>query len=188
MLRLGLIRHSSSLIVRRCGERGVLIRFGDEIDLGLNEKALRLVDVLDKSSLPKGIKDVLPAYASVLVKYDPMEVSYDQVIRHVDEAVKVASSASYSESSSSNAVVEIPTIYDGEDLESASRYAGMESKDEVVLAHQNGSYRVYFLGFTGGFPYLGGLPPSLVNVPRLDTPRQIVRRTNQVTHMHSINR
>ena len=33
---------------------------------------------------------------------------------------------------------------------------------------------MYFIGFTGGFPYLGGLPAELASVPRLPTPRQKV--------------
>ena len=45
---------------------------------------------------------------------------------------------------------------------------------QVVRLHSGGDYRVHFIGFTGGFPYLGGLPAELATVPRLSTPRQLV--------------
>lgn len=44
----------------------------------------------------------------------------------------------------------------------------------MVQRHVAGEYRVHFIGFTGGFPYLGGLPSELASIPRLSTPRQLV--------------
>ncbi len=41
---------------------------------------------------------------------------------------------------------------------------------EVVDLHSGVDYRVYMIGFTPGFPYLGGLSKKLAT-PRLDTPR-----------------
>jgi inhibitor of KinA len=43
----------------------------------------------------------------------------------------------------------------------------------VVRIHSTGQYLVYFLGFSPGFPYLGGLPPEIAT-PRLATPRRLV--------------
>jgi KipI family sensor histidine kinase inhibitor len=68
--------------------------------------------------------------------------------------------------------VEIGVVYDGEDLAEVAELAGM-SEAEVVERHTAGDYRVAFLGFTPGFPYLVGLDPAL-RVPRLDTPREAV--------------
>jgi KipI family sensor histidine kinase inhibitor len=69
-------------------------------------------------------------------------------------------------------VVRIPTCYGGvhgPDLAEVARLAGMTA-DEVVRRHTAPSYLVHFLGFTPGFPYLGGLDPGLAT-PRLDSPR-----------------
>eukprot|EP01048_Picozoa_sp_COSAG05_P007878 COSAG05_NODE_573_length_8601_cov_58.330981_10_plen_189_part_00 len=63
---------------------------------------------------------------------------------------------------------------DGPDIDAAAALSGLGSADAVIAAHADATYRVYFLGFTGGFPYLGGLPAALAAVPRLDTPRQAV--------------
>ena len=52
----------------------------------------------------------------------------------------------------------------GPDIEEVARVAGLSGPDEVAAAHAGGDYRVFFLGFTGGFPYLGGLPSELTSV------------------------
>jgi inhibitor of KinA len=44
----------------------------------------------------------------------------------------------------------------------------------VARLHSGGDYLVHAIGFTPGFPYLGGLPRAL-HMPRLDTPRERVR-------------
>ena len=66
-------------------------------------------------------------------------------------------------------VVELPTVYDGEDLPLVARHWGM-SVDEVVERHTGTGFRVAFCGFAPGFGYLTGLPAEL-HVPRLATPR-----------------
>ncbi len=66
-------------------------------------------------------------------------------------------------------LVEVPTIYDGEDLPLVARHWGVPV-DEVVRRHTGTEFRVAFCGFAPGFGYLTGLPAELA-VPRLDTPR-----------------
>ena len=71
--------------------------------------------------------------------------------------------------------LEIPVKYGGEcgpDLEDVARHTGL-SPAEVVRLHASAEYLVYFLGFSPGFPYLGGLPPQLAT-PRLSAPRKKV--------------
>lgn len=69
--------------------------------------------------------------------------------------------------------VEIPVRYDGPDLQDVAVAADL-SPEDVIRLHSSETYRVYFLGFTGGFPYLGGLPAALASVPRLDASRKRV--------------
>ncbi len=66
-------------------------------------------------------------------------------------------------------LVEVPMIYDGEDLPLVARHWGVPV-DEVVRRHTGTEFRVAFCGFAPGFGYLTGLPAELA-VPRLDTPR-----------------
>ena len=72
-------------------------------------------------------------------------------------------------------IVEIPTLYGGEfgpDIGFVAENAGM-SESDVIEIHSGADYLVYAMGFSPGFPYLGGLDPRL-NTPRLTTPRTLI--------------
>lgn len=69
----------------------------------------------------------------------------------------------------SGEVVEVPTVYDGPDLEEVARLTGM-TPDQVVAAHTAEPWRVAFTGFAPGFGYLVRQDTPLV-VPRRDEPR-----------------
>ena len=66
-------------------------------------------------------------------------------------------------------LVEIPVVYDGEDLAGVARRTGLAA-DDVIACHCGRDYRVWLLGFAPGFPYLGVLDEAL-HLPRRDTPR-----------------
>jgi KipI family sensor histidine kinase inhibitor len=66
-------------------------------------------------------------------------------------------------------LVEVPTVYDGPDLEDVARLWQMTTA-EVVTTHTGTEFTVGFCGFAPGFPYCTGLPAAL-HVPRLDVPR-----------------
>jgi KipI family sensor histidine kinase inhibitor len=66
-------------------------------------------------------------------------------------------------------LVEIPTVFDGEDLPAVAELwdvAVPTAVERLVAAPM----RVAFCGFAPGFAYLSGLPPQWA-VPRLDAPR-----------------
>eukprot|EP00629_Pelagomonadales_sp_RCC1024_P000955 CAMPEP_0119269950 /NCGR_PEP_ID=MMETSP1329-20130426/7142_1 /TAXON_ID=114041 /ORGANISM="Genus nov. species nov., Strain RCC1024" /LENGTH=290 /DNA_ID=CAMNT_0007269953 /DNA_START=140 /DNA_END=1009 /DNA_ORIENTATION=- len=154
---------------RSAGEGAVLMRFGTGIDEAVSERVLARLAALDASERPEGVLDVLPAYASLGILFDPTIVAREAVeawcLSGADDA-----------HASEPRTVEIPVKYDGPDLDAAAELAGLASGAEAAAAHAAGAYRVYFLGFTGGFPYLGGLGAALARVPRLATPRQLVPR------------
>jgi len=66
-------------------------------------------------------------------------------------------------------LVEVPTTYDGADLDDVARIWGM-TRAEAVATHTGTAFVVAFCGFTPGFAYCTGLPDDLA-VPRLDRPR-----------------
>ena len=47
------------------------------------------------------------------------------------------------------------------------------TESEVISLHSGTDYLVYTMGFSPGFPYLGGLDPRL-NTPRLQSPRTLI--------------
>jgi KipI family sensor histidine kinase inhibitor len=71
--------------------------------------------------------------------------------------------------SDSGPLVEVPTVYHGEDLAEVARWWGV-TPDEAARRHSGCSFRVAFCGFAPGFAYLTGLPDNLA-VPRRPTPR-----------------
>ena len=75
----------------------------------------------------------------------------------------------------SQRTVEVPVYYGsdyGPDLPRVAEHAGL-SQDEVIKRHSRGDYLVYFIGFSIGFPYFGGMDSS-IGMPRLDVPRKKV--------------
>jgi KipI family sensor histidine kinase inhibitor len=154
----------------RAGESAVLARFGAKIDLEISKRVLACLSTLDKKSKPDGIGEMLPGYASVLVRFDPLRVSRQEV----EDWIRDAADAGSAQKLEPPRNITIPVKYGGDggpDLEEIAKICGLGSAADVIAAHSGGDYRVYFLGFLGGFPYLGGLQPPLTAVGRLSTPR-----------------
>jgi inhibitor of KinA len=116
---------------------------------------------------------VVPAFCSVAVYYRPEafepQPSAFQQLRLAIEAVLEAGVES---ASGQERVVRVPVCYGGEygpDLEEVAGACGMTT-DEVVRSHVASEHVVFMLGFSPGFPYIGGLDPRL-SLPRRPTPR-----------------
>jgi KipI family sensor histidine kinase inhibitor len=67
-------------------------------------------------------------------------------------------------------MIELRVRYNGDDLETLADDLGV-SVERVIAAHTSAEYRVDFLGFSPGFPYLSGGNPLFADVPRRRTPR-----------------
>ena len=153
-------------VFRAAGDQAVLVEFGDEISPETNARVHGLARAIEEASI-EGVVDLIPAYDSLLVQYDATAVSMgDLQARIMDlDSERVASAEG-------GRVVELPVLYGGEhgpDIERVAEHAGM-SVDEVIRLHSGTDYLVYMLGFTPGFPYLGGLDDRLAT-PRVATPR-----------------
>ena len=173
----GQYRSLSDAWFRPVGEGALLLRFGTDIDIDTNTQVLDFMRHLDSSPPQAGITEILPAYASLLIHFDPTLLNTTQVEAWCRQEATQLASASTPTSSPLPRTVSIPVHYGGKhgpDLQEAAALANLASADEAASIHASGDYRVYFLGFTGGFPYMGGLPKELMSVPRLTTPRQLV--------------
>ena len=111
-----------------------------------------------------GVVNLHPAYASVLIVFDPMRTAHADVERAAAGAIGGAGRAGVEH--------RIEVTYDGPDLEEVARLHGM-SAERVVELHTGAEYGVAFLGFVPGFAYLTGLPEAL-RTPRLAEPRRVV--------------
>jgi inhibitor of KinA len=149
-------------------DRSLLLVFDDRISLAAHWDVLRLTPRLGSV---RGVTNVHPAYASILIDFDPRKIRHRDIERVATELFAQAASAPLPEPRT----VEIPVAYggaNGPDLDAVAELTG-HTPDEVVAMHSGAEYLVYFLGFSPGFPYLGGLPESIA-APRLETPRRRV--------------
>jgi inhibitor of KinA len=150
------------------GEGGVVVELGDGIDPAVNARVHQLAGAVTER-LGEEVLEAVPSYRSLLVIHDPLRTSRERVVERLRSLVEELEQAP---ALAPQRVVRIPTCYGGvhgPDLAEVARLAGMTA-DEVVRRHAAPSYLVHFLGFTPGFPYLGGLDPGLAT-PRLDSPR-----------------
>jgi inhibitor of KinA len=151
-------------------DQSLLVYLGNDIGQAAHEKVLHLVRAIETAS-PEWLRNLQPAYCSVLISFDLVQVT------HHDVEVFVRSLAGPSDkvSSAPSRTVEIPVCYGGEfgpDLEEAAALISLSS-ERVIELHAAALYRAYFLGFAPGFAYLGDLPSEL-ELPRLSTPRKKV--------------
>jgi len=152
--------------IRRASDRSLLITFADEISLEAHQQVSALTHALERA---RGILNVHPAYASVLIDYDPHLFTYDEVERLVHKQIDAHPPAT------ERRHIEIPVVYGGEcgpDLADVAAHTGL-SPERVIDLHASADYLVYFVGFSTCFPYLGGLPNELAT-PRLSAPRKHV--------------
>ena len=153
------------------GDSALLIRFGDEINLEVNQR-VHALDALLRAETITGITEAVPAYTTLLVHYDPLELTYENLLEWVNVTMERVESSS----SRKPRLIEVPVRYGGKsgpDLEWVATQHHL-SIPKVVRLHTDQTYTVYMMGFTPGFPYLGKLHTSLVT-PRLDSPRTLVR-------------
>ena len=146
-------------------DSSLLVVFGDTISAALHRQVMALFHALQAKRDPS-IRNLHPGYASLLIDFDPLRVTHDELTALV-QRLESAGTASTGDS-----VVVIPVCYHSEfgpDLADVAAHAGL-SVEEVIRLHTSPTYLVYFLGFTPGFAYLGGLPEPL-HTARLATPR-----------------
>ena len=108
--------------------------------------------------------EFVPAFTTVLVKFEEAEqalATKEDLLRRFEKCEAVALPP--------RPVVEIPVVYTGIDLQRVAELHALTTRD-IIEIHSATVYKVYMLGFSPGFPYLGDLDPRL-HTPRLSSPR-----------------
>jgi inhibitor of KinA len=149
------------------GDAGMLVAFGNRID----PKVSRLVQMADaclRGRQPKGIVELVPAYATLLIHYDPLVLSFAEVRQWAEEQLSRAEEAP----SAKPRKITVPVRYgglEGPDLPAVAALHHL-TIEETARVHAGRDYTVYMMGFTPGFPYMGILEEA-IDTPRLQSPR-----------------
>lgn len=149
--------------VSRFGPAALLVEFAEKVDLESLARCRGLLSCFDEKP-PDGLRDVTPAFCSLLLEFDDPNRASEQFGK-LDRLLKSARAQPLTEAP----LHEIPICYDGADIE---EFAGrkMLSVSDVIELHASPIYSVFLIGFSPGFPYLGPLD-SRLHAPRRDTPR-----------------
>lgn len=158
--------------IKAAGDKDLLVEFEDRIDPDVNDKVHGLYDSL-KIEEVEGIEECIPSYRSLLISYNPLKIEFNELKDFLYDLSREVENKDVSDLQ--HRIIEVPTVYGGEygpDLEDVARINSL-SVDEVIDIHSGQRYRVYMMGFTPGFPYLGGMSEK-ISTPRLEDPRKVI--------------
>jgi inhibitor of KinA len=153
-------------------DRTLLVSFGDRIDRAAHRRVRALLASLQQTP-PAAIRNLHPAYCSLLIAFDPRGSTHQDLER----AIRDRLDRLRPEAVAPGRPVEVPVCYDAEfgpDLAPLADAAGLTT-GQVVRLHSETTYTVYFLGFVPGFAYLGEVPETIA-AARLAVPRRRVER------------
>ncbi len=151
-------------------DSSLLVEFGTSISPEIYARVLALFRALQAEKQTR-IRNLHPAYASLLIDFNPFEITHAELEEYVRELTELTTIAT----DTSSRTISIPVCYDADfapDLSDVAAHNGISTNDVIDL-HTSTTYLVYFLGFSPGFAYLGGLDSKL-HTPRLATPRKHV--------------
>jgi KipI family sensor histidine kinase inhibitor len=149
------------------GDRCLLVELGDEISPAVNQNVQELFTALDMHPID-GIMELVPSYRSLMVVYDPLTISPADLKRAIGDTYDHLNQTELPEPRT----IDIPIVYGGQrgpDLEFVAQHHHL-TPQEVIDYHTQPIYRVYMIGFTPGYPYLGEVPDAIAT-PRRETPR-----------------
>jgi len=150
------------------GDSALIVEFGDVISLEINRKVVALNEAILKAKI-QGIEELVPTYRSLLVRYNPLKTTYEQLVFCIKDVEKRLRK---SQIKVKGKKIIIPVVYGeeyGPDLTYVAQYHNL-TEEQVIKLHSEKEYKVYMIGFVAGFPYLGEVVDDIAT-PRLETPR-----------------
>jgi len=148
--------------LRPVSDCAVLVEFAETLSDSAHEAVLALDRALGEEALA-GQTEVVPAYVSLMVVFDPLVTDHAAVIAGAKARIGHADAGL---GPGQEHVVGV--VYDGADLAEVARRTGLRA-DEVIAAHTGVSYRVALFGFAPGYAYLGG-GLGVIGLPRKEKP------------------
>ncbi len=169
------------------GERVIIVQFKQEISIDVNNQVYSYVHLVKNANI-SGVEQIIPAFSSVAIRYNPLEIGYNDIV----DQLKRLDSSDIKLPKEARRTIYIPIVYggeDGPDLIDVAKKSGL-SIEEVIKIHSSKEYLVYMLGFIASYPYCGNLDKRL-SLPRKKTPQLKVQKgtiaiANQQTIIYPI--
>lgn len=153
------------------GDKALVMEFGNEISQEINSKVRAMMLAIDSKELD-GIVEIIPTYRSLMIHYNPLNIKYERLLEELKRIENEIDNIDIPLPK----VIEIPTVYGGDygpDIENVVGHSGL-TKEDIINIHTSKEYLIFMLGFTPGFPYLGGMDERIAT-PRLKTPRTKIK-------------
>lgn len=167
--------------MRPLGDSAIVVQIGEGISSDIHHVIIHLMNEIERDPF-HGFIEAVPSYNSVTVYYNPVTIYFENQQSQVNSAFQKVSAFMEEyikrvnpEEEREQRVIEIPVIYGGEygpDLEVVATYNSL-TPEEVIDIHLNHEYMVYMIGFSPGFPFLGGMDERIAT-PRKVSPRQAI--------------
>ena len=151
------------------GDSAISVEFGNKIDIDINLKVYALKSLLESDNSFKFLS-LIPSYCSLLLEYDIVLYSHSDIKEYINKKISILNR--YKPKKNQTQVIKIPVVYGkdfGPDIDYVSSYTKLTIGD-LISIHTSKEYYVYMIGFSPGFPYLGGMDKRIF-CPRLETPR-----------------
>jgi len=158
----------TGLKISASGDSAIFCCVGEGVSLEVNRRVYALENQLLMMRID-GIIETVPSYNGLMVYYDPLVTDQDELQRLIGS---ISGDNIINPATEDLRTIVIPVFYGkeyGPDLEIVADINNLDT-DEVVSIHSGTDYHIYMLGFTPGFPYLGGMD-SRIATPRKKEPR-----------------
>lgn len=152
------------------GDSALFIKLGDEISKEVNSDIRYICSKLTDKKL-KGIIEWVPSYTGITIYYNPIVLDHDKLETYLSKIYKNKATSIQT----TKKIIHIPVCYQGEYAPDIKEVALHNNKtiEEVIKIHTSKDYLIYMLGFSPGFPYLGGMNTSIAT-PRREEPRTFI--------------
>lgn len=152
--------------IKTFGRCAILMEWSQHINIETINEITSLSKSIESKQI-NGVIDIVPAYASLTVFYEPEIINFVQIVEFINEIAVESVQNTYIPGK----IWEIQVTYSNgseKDMASLIKHSGL-TRNEVINMHTSTEYTVYFLGFLPGFLYLGGLSERL-HIPRKAIP------------------
>ncbi len=190
------------------GDEHIFVEVDEEMSLAAFFKSLSMTNAVRESKI-KGVTEICPANASFQIKFNPDEISPDDMLA---ELKRLESSAEKADSTLKTRIIEIPVLYNdpwthetlmrfrerhqdpkATDLEYAARVNDLGTVENFIKAHSGAPWFVSMVGFVAGLPFLYQMVergrqlevPKYLR-PRTDTPKLTVGNCGCFSFIYSV--